>query len=172
MHRNDGPEREIGNEEEEPVIELRLPSRDAPRAPEGIPSVLSRRPNVEAQILLAEDDPDIGQVLGDLMNEDGLRVTVTSTGQEALTASLDTTYDLVLLDVGMPGALDGLAVCRALRLDSRYKDTPIVMLTGRDSLQDAEEAFAAGATDYILKPFSTSQLRARVRSLLIRGGVS
>ena len=76
-------------------------------------------------------------------------------------------YDLVLMDLGMP-RLDGLEACRRLRATERYKETPFIVLTARTRQDDMTEAFAAGYTDYIRKPFALPQVRARVRSWLAR----
>ena len=88
-------------------------------------------------------------------------------GEEALEKASAGTYDLVLLDIVMPRR-DGIEVCRRLRAHERYRATPVIIVTARTRHEDMVEAFAAGVTDYIRKPFAVAQIRARVRSWLTR----
>jgi DNA-binding response OmpR family regulator len=120
-----------------------------------------------ARILVAEDDPDLGPVLQEVLEEDGYEVLRVMDGAEAARLAEQHTFDLILLDVEMP-TLDGLATCRALRADPRLETVPIIMLTARSGEEDVMVGFAEGATDYITKPFAVAQFRARVRSWLTR----
>ena len=120
-----------------------------------------------ARILVAEDDPDVGPLLEEVLEEDGYEVLRATDGAEAVRLAEQHTFDLILLDVEMP-TLDGIAACRALRADPRLEAVPIVMLTARTGEDDLAEGFAEGATDYMTKPFAVAQLRARVRSWLTR----
>jgi CheY-like chemotaxis protein len=129
-----------------------------PRAP---------RMPTRARILVAEDDPDLGPVLQEVLEEDGYEVLRVMDGAEAARLAEQHTFDLILLDVEMP-TLDGLATCRALRADPRLETVPIIMLTARSGEEDVMVGFAEGATDYITKPFAVAQFRARVRSWLTR----
>jgi CheY-like chemotaxis protein/ribonuclease BN (tRNA processing enzyme) len=128
-----------------------------------------RTPKIQtrARILVADDDHAILQVLEVVLSGDGYQVVTVGSGDEALALARRDAFDLILLDVQMPN-LDGLSAARLLRRDPRLKDVPIVMLTGRTADRDIEAAFADGVTDYITKPFSVAQMRARVRSWLSR----
>jgi DNA-binding response OmpR family regulator len=116
---------------------------------------------------VAEDDPDLGPVLEEMLEEDGYEVLRATDGAEAVRLAEQHALDLVLLDVEMP-TLDGFAVCRALRDDPRLGTIPIIMLTARTGDDQIILGFAEGATDYMTKPFAVAQLRARVRSWLTR----
>jgi two-component system OmpR family response regulator len=93
-------------------------------------------------------------------------VDVARSGDDALWAATENPYDAILLDVMLPG-LDGLEVCRRLRLANRW--APVMMLTARDAVPDRVTGLDAGADDYLTKPFSFSELLARLRALLRRG---
>jgi DNA-binding response OmpR family regulator len=117
------------------------------------------------RILIVEDDPDIALALRmDLTNE-GYVLDVVSDGDEAARRAQDPSWDLILLDVMLPSA-DGLEICRGLRL-KRIR-TPVLMLTAK--AQDADKILGldSGADDYVTKPFSPRELRARIRALLRR----
>jgi len=118
-------------------------------------------------ILLAEDDPDILHMVAYKLRRAGFEVVETTDGLAALDACRREPPDLVLLDVRMP-RMDGIAVCRELRAGPRTGDLPIVMLTARARDQDRELALAAGATDYVVKPFSPRALVERVEAVLAR----
>jgi two-component system phosphate regulon response regulator PhoB len=118
-------------------------------------------------ILLAEDDPDILHMVAYKLRRAGFEVVETTDGHAALDACRREPPDLVLLDVRMP-RMDGIAVCRELRAGPRTGDLPIVMLTARARDQDRELALAAGATDYVVKPFSPRALVERVEAVLAR----
>jgi two-component system phosphate regulon response regulator PhoB len=120
-------------------------------------------------ILLAEDDPDILHMVSYKLRGAGFDVVETADGFAALRAARHRTPDLILLDVRMP-RLDGLAVCRELRAGAVTHRVPIIMLTARARPQDREQAYAAGATDYIVKPFSPRDLVHRVEAVLARVG--
>ena len=134
------------------------PAEPGPRAP---------RVPTRARILVAEDDPDLGPVLEEVLAEDGYEVVRTTDGAEAVRLTEQHTFDLILLDVEMP-TLDGFAACRALRADPRLEGVPIIMLTARSGEEDVAEGFGEGATDYLTKPFAVAQFRARVRAWLTR----
>src|SRR4051794_23726162 len=148
----EGVEVTISEGTQSPVLE---PGPRAPRVP------------TRARILVAEDDPDLGPVLEEVLEEDGYEVLRVTDGAEAVRLAEQHTFDLILLDVEMP-TLDGLATCRALRADRRLETVPIIMLTARTGDEEVMVGFAEGATDYMTKPFAVAQLRARVRSWLTR----
>ncbi|HEY6961535.1 MAG TPA: response regulator transcription factor [Gaiellaceae bacterium] len=117
-------------------------------------------------ILVVDDDAPIRRMLDRVLSADGYRVETAPDGGAALAAVERSTPDLVVLDVAMDG-VDGLAVCRRLR--QRGLALPILLLTARDSVRDRVSGLDAGADDYLVKPFATDELLARVRALLRRG---
>jgi two-component system, OmpR family, phosphate regulon response regulator PhoB len=118
-------------------------------------------------ILLAEDDPDIRHLVSYKLTKCGFDVIEVADGRAALQTARQDPPDLVMLDVRMP-FLNGLEVCRELRGGPRTSALPIIILTARARPQDIEQAFAAGATDYVVKPFSPRELVERVESVLAR----
>lgn len=120
-------------------------------------------------ILLVEDDPDIRHLVEYKLTRAGLEVIEAADGIGALDAARRRPPDLVILDVRMP-RMSGLEVCRALRAGPLDPEVPIIMLTARARPQDLEQAYAAGATDYVVKPFSPRMLLERVESALLKVG--
>ena len=118
-------------------------------------------------IVLVEDDPNIADLVDLYLRNDGFRVYQANTGESGLELVRLRNPKLVILDVGLPGALDGLGVCRELRAHS---DVPIIMLTARDGEIDRVLGLEMGADDYVTKPFSSRELVARIRAVLRRGG--
>lgn len=116
------------------------------------------------RILVVDDEPQIRRVLRVALTTQGYEVHDAKTGEEALGALRDQRFDLMLLDVNMPG-MGGLAACREIRNTS---EVAIIMLTVRDSEQDKVAALDAGADDYVTKPFGTPELLARIRAALRR----
>jgi len=120
----------------------------------------------DAAILVVDDDPPIRRMLDRTLAAEGYRIETAGDGGEALAAVERSTPDLVVLDVAMPG-LDGLAVCRRIR--GKGLSTPVLLLTARDEVGERVAGLDAGADDYLVKPFATEELLARVRALLRRG---
>jgi two-component system response regulator MprA len=120
-------------------------------------------------ILIAEDDRAVRQSLERTLRLEGFTVTATRTGAEAVSACGDASPDLVILDVMMPD-VDGLSACRVLR--TRDAELPILMLTARHEVGDRVAGLEAGADDYLVKPYASAELVARVRALLRRGSLS
>jgi two-component system KDP operon response regulator KdpE len=116
------------------------------------------------RILVVDDEPQIRRVLRATLTGQGYEFYEARTGEEALEAIRANRFDLVLLDMNMPG-MGGIETCRAIRGGS---EVAIIMLTVRDSEQDKVAALDAGADDYITKPFSTPELLARIRAALRR----
>ncbi len=114
-------------------------------------------------MLLVEDEAALREGVTDLLRGDGHDVVAVGDGHAAVAAGLAEPYEVVLLDLMLPG-LPGLEVCRRLRGDAR-KATPILMLTARDTLDDKLTGLSSGADDYLTKPFSARELLARVRAL-------
>ncbi|RJG09299.1 response regulator [Pseudomonas cavernicola] len=118
------------------------------------------------KLLVAEDEPKIGIYLQQGLSEAGFNVDRVTTGTDALQQALSEAYDLLILDVMMPG-LDGWEVLRKVR--AAGKDVPVLFLTARDRVEDRVKGLELGADDYLIKPFAFSELLARVRTLLRRG---
>jgi two-component system copper resistance phosphate regulon response regulator CusR len=118
-------------------------------------------------ILVIEDDRKTGDYLKKGLSESGYQVELARDGLDGLQLALNRTYQLIVLDVMLPG-LDGWQVISALR--SRA-DTPVIFLTARDQLQDRIHGLQLGADDYLVKPFSFVELTLRVKTLLRRGGI-
>lgn len=116
------------------------------------------------QILVVEDERRIAQIVRDYLERAGYRVTIASSGPEALASARARLPDLIVLDLGLP-QMDGLDVTRKLRKDS---NVPIIMLTARVDESDKLIGLELGADDYVTKPFSPKELVARVRSVLRR----
>ncbi len=117
-----------------------------------------------ARILVVDDDPKIQAVLRRGLGLEGYRVELAGDGHEALATLQRADFDLIVLDLLLPG-IDGLEVCRRLR---EVSDTPVLMLTARDTVPDKVSGFESGADDYLVKPFALEELLARVRALLRR----
>jgi CheY-like chemotaxis protein len=122
----------------------------------------------DGYVLVAEDDEISATILLHRLEKEGLDVRRFDNGSEALEAARGETPILVILDVKMPG-LDGFEVLERLRRDQTFSSVPVIMLTSMGQEADIVRAFRMGADDYILKPFSPTELSARVRRLLTRG---
>jgi DNA-binding response OmpR family regulator len=116
------------------------------------------------RVLVVEDDRPIAEVLQRFLRLEGYEVRLTGDGRDALEQAAAFLPDLVILDLGLPG-LDGIDVARHLR---ERDDTPILMLTARDSVDARVEGLDVGADDYLVKPFERQELLARLRALLRR----
>ena len=123
---------------------------------------------MEFRILVVDDDVDIRRVLRTSLTAARYKVDAAASGEEAVEMMKETGYDLVLLDLNMPG-VDGLELCRTLRSTS---DAEIIILTVRDMEKDIIAGLDAGADDYVVKPFRTPELLARIRSALRRNAAS
>ncbi|NJN52131.1 MAG: response regulator transcription factor [Gammaproteobacteria bacterium] len=120
------------------------------------------------RILIIEDNPDIAANLGRSYLEDhGHTVDFAGDGVTGLHLAVVNDFDAIVLDLALPG-MDGLEVCRKLRKDAR-KDTPVLMLTARDRLEDKLAGFDTGADDYLVKPFELQEVEARLNVLASRG---
>jgi DNA-binding response OmpR family regulator len=118
------------------------------------------------RILLVEDEPAAAQMLAKGLREQTYAVDLAADGEAALYQASINDYDLILLDVNLPGK-DGLEVCRELRANGLT--VPVLMLTARDAVQDRVAGLDTGADDYLTKPYAFHELLARVRAILRRG---
>ena len=119
------------------------------------------------QILVAEDDRDIADLIAHYLQKAGWTPLVTGSGDEALAMARRQPIDLVILDVMLPG-LSGLEVCRALRAEKETAAVPIIIVTARGEETDRIVGLEIGADDYLSKPFSPNELVARIRALMRR----
>lgn len=123
-------------------------------------------PAPRERVLVVDDDPPLLRMLARTLEAEGFEVEVAPDGGAALAATERLLPDVIVLDVGLPG-MDGLAVCRRLR--AKGLATPVLMLTARDAVPDRVAGLEAGADDYLVKPFATEELVARLRALTRRG---
>ena len=119
------------------------------------------------RILVVEDEPKMGDYLRKGLTESGYVVDLARTGREGLFFASEEPYDLILLDVMLPG-MDGWQVIQELR---KTRETPVLFLTARDDIEDRVRGLELGADDYLVKPFAFAELLARVRTLLRRGPI-
>ena len=122
---------------------------------------------MSAHVLVVEDEEALAQLLKYNLEKEGYRVSVAQDGEEALIVADEVKPDLVLLDWMLPKA-PGIEVCRRLRARQETRNTPIVMLTARDEESDRIRGLDTGADDYLSKPFSMSELLARLRAVMRR----
>ncbi|MCX8231240.1 MAG: phosphate regulon transcriptional regulator PhoB [Alphaproteobacteria bacterium] len=126
---------------------------------------------MKPHILVVEDEPPLVEVLRYNLEKEGYLVDVAEDGAVALEKVHHRTPDLIILDWMLP-ELSGIDVCRRLRADPDTKDVPVIMLTARGEEADRVKGLASGADDYVVKPFSTAELLARVRAVLRRSTTS
>jgi two-component system OmpR family response regulator len=118
------------------------------------------------RVLVVEDEPKMARLVKRGLEEEGIAVDVADRGEDAVWMAGSTEYDVVVLDVMLPG-LDGFEVCRRLRAEEVW--TPVLMLTARDAVEDRVAGLDGGADDYLVKPFAFDELLARLRALARRG---
>ncbi|MGB6896719.1 MAG: response regulator transcription factor, partial [Dehalococcoidia bacterium] len=113
-------------------------------------------------VLVVEDERRLVQVMRRVLEEEGHTVDVAYDGEDGLAMAMEGSHDVIVLDILLPG-LDGIAVCQALR--KNRVDTPVLLLTALDDVQDRVRGLDAGADDYLAKPFAFQELLARLRAL-------
>ncbi len=123
------------------------------------------------RIAIVEDEEDLRELLRLHIEREGYEARLYATGDEFLNSVQMTSFDMLILDLMLPGT-DGLDVCRILRADDSTKDIPIIMLTAKSSEADIVVGLELGADDYITKPFSIRELMARIKALFRRTEVS
>ena len=121
------------------------------------------------RLLVVEDEQKVAEALREGLEGEGYEVTVETTGEAAFFRSSTEAFDLLLLDLGLPGR-DGLDILRALREGG--VDTPVLILTARDTIADRVSGLNTGADDYLVKPFAFEELLARIQAVVRRGRVS
>ena len=122
-----------------------------------------------ARILIAEDEPDIRELVAFTLRFAGHEVITTSNGEEALQQASQVIPDLILMDVRMP-RMTGFEACRAMKTNPALKDIPVVFLSAKGQDSEIQSGLDAGAEEYILKPFAPDQLTERVIAILSKFG--
>jgi len=122
---------------------------------------------MENRILIVDDEPDIVDLVTYNLKKDGFRVTTASDGEEALNKIRKDKFDLVVLDLMLPG-IQGVELCRMIRNDPKTAGMPIIMLTAKGEEVDRVIGLESGADDYMTKPFSSRELIARIKAVLRR----
>lgn len=118
------------------------------------------------RLLVIEDNRDIAANIGDYLEDRGHTVDYAADGVTGLHLAVVNDFDAIVLDLNLPG-IDGIEVCRKLRMEGR-KQTPVLMLTARDSLESKLAGFESGADDYLVKPFALQEVEARLQVLARR----
>ena len=131
------------------------------------PAGIAKRVVKRERILVIEDEADIADLLRYNLKKEGFEVDAASDGERGLDLARTKTYDLVVLDLMLPG-IDGHEVCRRLRGDARTEHVPIIMVTSKSEETDVLVGLSLGADDYVTKPFSVKELMARVKVVLRR----
>jgi DNA-binding response OmpR family regulator len=122
-----------------------------------------------ARILIAEDEPDIRELVAFTLRFAGHEVTATSNGEEALNQASVILPDIIIMDVRMP-RMTGYDACRAMKKDEALKDIPVVFLSAKGQDSEIQTGLEAGAEEYLLKPFAPDQLAERVKTILAKFG--
>jgi DNA-binding response OmpR family regulator len=122
-----------------------------------------------ARILIAEDEPDIRELVAFTLRFAGHEVTTTSNGEEALLHATQSIPDLILMDVRMP-RMTGYDACRAMKATPGLQHVPVVFLSAKGQDSEIQTGLDAGAEEYLLKPFAPYQLTERVRAILTKFG--
>ena len=118
------------------------------------------------RVLLAEDDPMLSKIIAQTLKNNAMAADVFVDGKSAIAAAFAADYDLILLDLGLP-RIDGIEVLKEIR---KKKDIPIIIISARDSVESRLAGLNGGADDYLIKPFNSDELLARIRAVLRRGG--
>lgn len=122
-----------------------------------------------ARILIAEDEPDIRELVAFTLRFAGHEVTATANGEEALQQAGQIIPDIIIMDVRMP-RMTGYDACRAMKADPILKDIPVVFLSAKGQDSEIQTGLDAGAEEYLLKPFAPDQLSERVKVILSKFG--
>lgn len=125
-----------------------------------------------AQILLVEDDPDVGEALTLLLEDAGYDVLLVTTGPVALAACRSRPFGLAMVDVSLPGGMDGLDLTRALKGDPRTRAVPVLLVSARAHEDDVAAGLASGAEGYVVKPFRPDRLLSLIEATVADRGQS
>lgn len=120
-----------------------------------------------ANIMIVDDEPNNLSVLRQMLSAQGYKVRPITNGRTALQAAETLVPDLILLDIMMPGGLDGFSVCRKLKQMDSVKDVPVIFLSALDDTENKVLAFETGGVDYITKPFEQAEVLSRVRTHIL-----
>jgi len=118
------------------------------------------------RLLIVDDQEDVCRLLEIVLQGPAREIRVSGNGEDALRLARSFRPDVVLLDIMMPGGIDGLAVARSLKGDPEMAGTKVLIVTARTLQADREAAFAAGADDFLTKPFDVAELQERIENLL------
>jgi len=119
------------------------------------------------KLLIVDDDPDIRDLISQILDPDKYELVLASNGQEALDEVHRQRFDLIVMDLMMPG-MSGIEVCQLIKQEPDNLDIPIVMLTAKTGISDRIDGFMTGAEEYITKPFDPMKLEARIETILRR----
>lgn len=119
------------------------------------------------RVLVIDDDPDVLELVAFKLEQDGYDVSIECDGDAGLATIVETLPDIIVLDWMMPG-LSGIDLCRRIRDEAGTAGIPVILLTVKAQSDDVLRGFAAGADDYVIKPFSPSELTSRVGAVLAR----
>jgi DNA-binding response OmpR family regulator len=122
-----------------------------------------------ARILIAEDEPDIRELVAFTLRFAGHEVTTTANGEEALQQASQLIPDIIIMDVRMP-KMTGYDACRAMKADVMLKDIPVMFLSAKGQDSEIQAGLDVGAEEYLLKPFAPTQLAERVKAILAKFG--
>ena len=122
-----------------------------------------------ARIVIAEDEPDIRELVAFTLRFAGHEVTATANGEEALNQAMKIVPDIIIMDVRMP-KMTGYDACRAMKKEANLKDIPVVFLSAKGQDSEIQTGLEAGAEEYLLKPFAPDQLVERVKVILGKFG--
>jgi DNA-binding response OmpR family regulator len=122
-----------------------------------------------ARILIAEDEPDIRELVAFTLRFAGHEVTTTANGEEALHQATQIMPDIIIMDVRMP-KMTGYDACRAMKADIALKDIPVMFLSAKGQESEIQTGLDVGAEEYLLKPFAPTQLAERVKAILAKFG--
>src|SRR6185436_13504439 len=118
------------------------------------------------QVLLVEDDLQMQDVLTALLAEDNIQLVCAQDANKALELVAQKNYELVVLDLGLPGEMNGFDILKQLKTDPQTESIPVIILTAWNRTEDKLRGFELGACDYLTKPFEAAELRARLRAAL------
>jgi len=121
------------------------------------------------KILIVDDEPDLVELVSYNLKKEGFKVATASDGEDALEKIRKSTFDLIILDLMLPG-IQGVELCQMLRSNPKTEAIPIIMLTAKGEVSDKIRGLETGADDYMTKPFSPKELLARVKAVLRRTG--